>query len=39
MGSIATEVGGVLGNDIKEGLGDKDVMGDEKFDGRFDRGS
>ena len=39
MGSIATKVGGVLGNDVEEGLSDEDVMGDEKFDGRFDWGS
>ena len=36
MGSIATGVGGVLSNNIEKGLGDEDIMGDEKFDRRFD---
>jgi len=39
MDSIATRLGGVLNNDIKEGLGDKDIMDDEKFNRRFDWGS
>ena len=36
MGSIATGVGGVLGNDVEEGLDNKDIMSNEKFNGRFD---
>ena len=37
--SIATEVGGVLGNNVKKGLGDEDIISDEKFDRRFNWGS